>query len=72
VTIGAFAHEDPRQPEKESSSRHRSTGEDPLSAAIAQSAGLQCWILGSGQPDRQHRETPADECATTATWSGTL
>jgi hypothetical protein len=44
--IGAFAHEDPRQPGKESSSRHRSTGEDPLSAGIRQSAGLQCWNLG--------------------------
>jgi hypothetical protein len=41
-----FAHEDPRQPEKESSSRHRRIGEDPLSAGIAQSAGLQCWTLG--------------------------
>jgi Major Facilitator Superfamily len=33
--------------------------------------GLQRWILGLWQPNRQHGETPAHECVTIATWSGT-
>jgi hypothetical protein len=47
-------------------------GEDPLNANIPQSVELQRRILGLRQPNRRHRKTPTHECATIATWSGTL